>query len=99
MEQKILILGFTSYNFKDDNGVVRKGCKVTYLTENKLQEDSKFGYLPIVQNLDLSWFDKLTSTGVGFYNAKFGIVSQGSRAKLELTDLEFINPFLINELF
>lgn len=100
MEQKILILGFTSYNFEDNKGVQRKGCKIQYITENPVNEENKKGYLPITQNFDFEEFNKLKTTGLGLYNAKLSMLpGANGKAILGITSLDFIENIDFESLF
>ena len=46
MEQEILCLGFNGYDFKQD-GERLKGAKLSYISNYRVSEDLKKGFLPI----------------------------------------------------
>lgn len=45
MEQEILCLGWSGYNFKQDGETI-KGAKLSYISNFCINEDLKKGYLP-----------------------------------------------------
>lgn len=45
MEQEILCLGWSGYNFKQDGDII-KGAKLSYLSNFSISEDLKRGFLP-----------------------------------------------------
>lgn len=45
MEQEILCLGWSGYNFKQDGETI-KGAKLSYISDYSVNEDLKKGYLP-----------------------------------------------------
>ena len=45
MEQEILCLGWSGYNFKQDGETI-KGAKLSYISNYAVNEDLKKGYLP-----------------------------------------------------
>lgn len=45
MEQEILCLGWSGYNFKQDGETI-KGAKLSYISNFSINDDLKKGYLP-----------------------------------------------------
>lgn len=103
MEQLILILGYSAYEFTDDKEKVRKGGKISYITANKIDDDLKQGFLPIQTPLN---FDICVQLPVPcLANIKY-IASTDSSNKLVMkigsidvvkADVDFSSFFKINK--
>lgn len=88
MEQKILITGYKSYNFKDTNGDNQSGVKISYLASNN-NTDTISGYLPIQQSLPYDFLKVLKGAGVYIAKLEFG-VGAGNKATIKIVDLKFV---------
>jgi len=96
MEQNVLIIGYKSYNFTDDNGVIQSGVKVSYLSCES-NKDNERGFLPIQQTMPYEFFNRLKGTGL--YKAHFNMVSgSGNRPKIEISNFEFVRNVDLSKL-
>lgn len=53
MKSKILVLGFSGYDFNDSDGKRLSGAKLYYLMSNSIVDDLKMGILPCNSKMSL----------------------------------------------
>lgn len=91
MEQKIFIIGYSAYEFTDEKKEVRKGGKISYISESPLNEDLKKGYLPVQSAVDFGFCTNLPVPCLA--NVKYiGTTDSNNKLIMKIGSIEIIKP-------
>lgn len=94
---KVLVIGYKTYSFKNDNDEKVEGIKVSFLGE-RARGLNETGYLPLQASLKIDMLSRFKEVP-GLYDAKFEMVpGKGNKPTLALTDFEFTKPIDLGAL-
>lgn len=99
MEQEVIILGYSGYDFKQDGEILR-GAKISYITKDLLSADLKQGFLPnqIAFDLDILKNNKIQFPCLA--RLRFNIVPDSkNKPQLFCAGIEFLNSVDFRPLF
>lgn len=94
MEEKVLILGYKSYNFTNkDTGEVISGTKVSFVSSNVSNSDNEKGLLPIQISVNEELAKGLMSAPA-VYKVKYGMLpGKGNKPNISIIGFEFVNNY------
>lgn len=95
---KVIVTGYKTYSFKNDNDEKVEGIKVSFLGE-RARGLTETGYLPLQSSLKVDMLSRFKEVP-GLYDAKYEMIpGKGNKPTLALTDFEFIKPVDLGALF
>ena len=101
MKQNVLVTGYKKYDFKNNEGEVVKGFKLSYLSEDSDSDGENIkGYLPRQASIsDMSLINELIEVpGVYEMNMKT-VVGSNNKEGLKLVGMKLIKPSDFNVIF
>ena len=96
---KVLITGYKTYNFQNQQNELISGAKISYLSEMKSSKQNELGYLPIQASVNLECISNLKEVP-GVYEIKFDMVpGKNNKPELVITGFDFVKSVDINNIF
>lgn len=96
---KVIVTGYKTYSFTNDNGQVVEGVKVSYLSSQKVIGQNKNGYLPMESTLNLKALGDFQEIP-GVYEVNYQMIpGKGNKPTVEVGGFKFIKPADFGSLF
>ena len=97
---KHLVLSVKPYDFENKQGNRVLGAKVTYINKKPSSRDKELGFPPLIVNVsDIDILNKIVEVP-GVYNMDFEqVTGKNNKPEILLSDVEFISPVELEQLF
>lgn len=94
---KVIVTGYKKYDFENEQGRV-KGCKVSYLSENLIDDGTTRGHLPMQTTINEELVQGLTEIP-GIYDAEYDMVpGRNNKPTMMLVNLKLIKPLDLKKI-
>lgn len=96
---KVLITGYKTYSFQNQQNELISGAKISYLSEVKTSKQNELGYLPIQASVNLECISTLKEVP-GLYEINFDMVpGKNNKPELVITGFNFLKSVDLPILF
>ena len=96
---KVIVTGYKTYSFTNDNGQVLEGVKVSYISSHKSKGQNENGYLPMQSSLNLEALEDFKDIP-GLYDVNYQMVpGKGNKPTVVIGGFTFVKPVDLGNLF
>lgn len=97
---KVLVLSAKNYDFKNSVGESIKGLKLSYITEEEMQDKDNFGFPVMQQSISNSSVEEMGIKEVGLYDLDFNFKpGKNNVPVVQISQVKFIKKIDISNLF
>lgn len=97
---KVFILSAKDYNFKNTDGELVRGLKLSYITQDESQENDNFGFPVMQQSISNSCIQEMGIKEVGLYDLDFNFKpGKNNVPVVQISQVKFIKKIDVNSLF
>jgi len=89
---KVLIMGASRYDFKDESGRTVKGCKIAILDTSEDSADNVHGVMPKYITAPIEAFENFEKAPA-FYDVDFTVKLGNKKPVLNPTKFTYVSPF------